>query len=95
MNPVSRALAKTLDIGQRLLALFLATALPAITTGSIIGVSVAKSSLMAGAMAVITVVQRLASMSVDGDLTAEEIKEAFSSAAPKKAAKPARRKVVR
>lgn len=69
--------AKFLDLGQRLFSLFLATALPAVTTGAVIGVSVAKSAIMAGAMAVIGVVQKLASASVDGELTADEIKASF------------------
>jgi len=71
-------IAKFLDLTQRLFSLFLANALPAITTGAVIGISVGKSAIMAGAMAVIAVVQKLATASVDGDLTAEEIKEAFN-----------------
>jgi hypothetical protein len=70
-------IAKFLDLLQRLFSLFLATALPAVTTGAVIGVSVAKSAIMAGAMAVIAVVQKLAASSVDGELTADEIKAAF------------------
>ena len=70
-------IAKFLDLLQRLFSLFLATALPAVTTGAVIRVSVAKSAIMAGAMAVIAVVQKLAAASVDGELTAEEIKASF------------------
>ena len=70
-------IAKFLDLVQRLFSRFLATALPAVTTGAVIGVSVAKSAIMAGAMAVIAVVQKLAASSVDGELTADEIKQAF------------------
>lgn len=77
-------MAKTFDIGQRLFSLFLATALPAITTGAVIGVSVTKSAIMAGAMAVIGVVQKLAAASVDGNLSSEEIKDAFSGNTPRK-----------
>ena len=77
-------IAKYLDLGQRLAALFLATALPAITTGAVIGVSVGKSAIMAGAMSVIAVVQKLAAASVDGDLTSAEIRDAFSNGAPAK-----------
>jgi len=73
-NPI---IAKFLDLLQRLFSLFLATALPAVTTGAVIGVSVAKSAIMAGAMAVIAVVQKLAAASVDGELTADEIKASF------------------
>ena len=76
-------IAKFLDLTQRLFSLFLANALPAITTGAVIGISVAKSAIMAGAMAVIAVVQKLAAASVDGELTSEEIKEAFSGAKKK------------
>jgi hypothetical protein len=39
---------------------------------------------MAGAMAVIKVVSALAEASVDGELSAEEIKEAFSGTKKKK-----------
>ena len=76
-------IAKFLDLIQRLSSLFLANALPAITTGAVIGISVAKSAIMAGAMAVIAVVQKLATASVDGELTSEEIKEAFTGAKKK------------
>ena len=76
--------ARFFDLGQRLFSLFLSTALPAITTGAVIGVSVAKSAVMAGAMSVIAVVQKLAAASVDGNLTADEIKEAFGTSNGKK-----------
>jgi hypothetical protein len=75
--------AKFLDLSQRLLSLFLARALPAVTGGAIIGVSVAKAAILAGAMAVLEVVQKLAAASTDGELTAEEIKAAFSGAKKK------------
>lgn len=71
-------IAKFLDLSQRLFSLFLANALPAITTGAVIGISVGKAAIMAGAMAVIKVVSVLAESSVDGELSSEEIKEAFS-----------------
>ena len=74
----NQTIAKFLDLTQRLFSLFLANALPAVTTGAVIGISVAKSAIMAGAMAVIAVVQKLATASVDGELTSEEIKEAFT-----------------
>ncbi len=79
----NQTVAKFLDLTQRLFSLFLANALPAITTGAVIGISVSKSAIMAGAMAVIAVVQKLAAASVDGELTSEEIKEAFSGAKKK------------
>lgn len=70
-------IAKFLDLGQRLLSLFLARALPAVTGGAVIGVSVGKAAILAGAMAVLEVIQKLASASTDGELTSEEIAEAF------------------
>ena len=72
-------IARFLDLGQRLFSLFLARALPAVTGGAVIGVSVSKAAILAGAMAVLEVVQKLASASTDGELTSEEIKEAFSN----------------
>ena len=72
-------IAKAFDLGQRLFSLFLARALPAVTGGAIIGVSVAKAAILAGAMAVLEVVQKLASASTDGELTSDEVREAFSN----------------
>ena len=70
-------MAKFFDLGQRLFSLFLANALPAVTTGAVIGISVGKSASMAGAMACIKVVSALAEASTDGELSSEEIKAAF------------------
>lgn len=92
MATVSSSIAKALDIGQRLISLFIASALPIITGGAILGVDVVKSAGVAGLTALFGVIQKLAAASVDGDLTAEEIKEAFNGASPKKTA---RKKVVR
>jgi len=77
MTITKNVITKFLDLGQRLLSLFLASALPAITGGAVIGVSVAKSALLAGFMAVVQVIQKLAAASTDGELTSEEIAEAF------------------
>lgn len=76
--------AKFFDLGQRLFSLFLANALPAITGGAVLGVSVTKAAALAGFMAVIQVVQKLAAASTDGELTSEEIAEAFGKASGKK-----------
>ena len=84
INKQNPTIAKFLDLSQRLMSLFLARALPAVTGGAIIGVSVSKAAILAGAMAVLEVVQKLAAASTDGDLTSEEIKEAFSGAKKKK-----------
>ena len=77
-------IAKGLDLGQRLFSLFLARALPAVTGGALIGVSVAKAAILAGAMAVLEVVQKLAAASTDGELTTEEIKDSFGNGKSKK-----------
>ena len=84
MLKANATVAKFLDLGQRLFSLFLANALPAVTGGAVIGVSVAKSAMLAGFMACVQVIQKLAAASVDGDLTAEEIKEAFGNGKPAK-----------
>ena len=77
MQLANKVVSKFLDLGQRLFSLFLANALPAVTGGDVIGVSVAKSALLAGFMAVVQVIQKLAAASTDGELTSEEIAEAF------------------
>ncbi len=81
MEIANKTVAKFLDLGQRLFSLFLANALPAVTGGALIGVDVAKSAMLAGFMAVVQVVQRLAAASTDGELTSEEIAEAFGKKA--------------
>ena len=82
---MNSAIAKALDLGQRLVSLFIASALPIITGGAILGVDVVKSAGVAGLTALFGVVQKLATASVDGELTAEEISAAFGT--PKKKAK--------
>jgi hypothetical protein len=77
MTVTKDVVTKFLDLGQRLFSLFLASALPAVTGGALIGVSVAKSAMLAGFMAVVQVVQKLAAASTDGELTSEEIAQAF------------------
>lgn len=77
-------IAKFLDLGQRLFSLFLANALPAVTGGAVLGVSVTKAAALAGFMACIQVIQALAAASTDGELTSEEIAEAFGKAPKKK-----------
>lgn len=80
----NKSVAKALDLTQRLFSLFLANALPAITGGAVIGVPVARAAVLAGFIAVVQVVQKLAFASTDGNLTAEEIAEAFGRPTKKK-----------
>jgi hypothetical protein len=77
-------IAKTLDLTQRLVSLFIASALPIITGGAILGVDVVKSAGVAGLTALFGVVQKLAAASVDGELTSEEISAAFGTKTKKK-----------
>jgi len=76
-----------LDIVYRIIAVFVATALATIGTGSLVGVSIAQSALMAGAGAVAAVIERLARAFMDdGKLTMEEVNAAFNVKDPKKTA---------
>lgn len=73
-----------LGIVYRIMAVFIATALSVIGTGSIVGVGLAQACLMAGAGAVAAVVERLARAYIDdGKLTADEINAAFNVKDPK------------
>lgn len=69
------------DILIRLVATFTASALSIISGAAIIGdIEMHKAALLAGFVSVAQVAQRLASAAIDGDLTAEEIDEAFLGA---------------
>lgn len=78
------------DIGGRIAALFVSSALGIITGSAIIApaLEVWKSAALAGFVAVAGVVEKLAKASIDGKLTKEEIDNAFalrdSSPKPKK-----------
>jgi hypothetical protein len=76
-----------LDILYRIIAVFVATGLATIGTGSIVGVGIAQAALMAGAGAVASVVERLARAFLDdGRLTQDEVNAAFNVKDPKKTA---------
>jgi hypothetical protein len=74
---MNNMIAKSLDLVQRLISLFIASALPIVTGGAILGVDVVKSAGVAGLTALFGVVQKLAAASVDGELSADEISKAF------------------
>lgn len=79
---------KALSIVQRIISTFIVNAMAIIGGSAIIGgISVAKSALLAGISACVTVIERLARASVDGTLTMEEINQAFTGVTP-----PAREK---
>lgn len=76
-----KALRVFTDILIRLVATFTASALSIISGAAIIGdIEMHKAALLAGFVSVAQVAQRLASSAIDGDLTAEEIDEAFLGA---------------
>jgi len=61
----------------RIGALFGSSALAAVAGGALIGVDLWKSAALAGLMACAQVIEKLLRSMVDGDLTQEEIAEAF------------------
>lgn len=75
---------KTLvSIVQRIISTFVVNAMAIIGGASILGgIPVAKSAMLAGISAVVTVIERLARASVDGNLTAAEINAAFTGVIP-------------
>lgn len=67
------------QIIKRMVATFVATAIGVVGSGAIVGVDVAKAALMAGVGACAVVLERLSrSYLDDGELSAQEINEAFS-----------------
>jgi len=65
------------SLGLRLASVFAASAIPNILAGALVDVAVWKSSVMAGAIAVLAVVQKLAVGLRDGNLSSAEITDAF------------------
>lgn len=67
----------TTTIIKRLVASFVAAAIPNVLVGTLVNVDLWQSAVMSGAIAVLTIVQALAVGYKDGKLTAEEIEQAF------------------
>ena len=69
------------DVGGRIVAVFLSSALAIVGGSAVIApeLEIWKSAILAGFAAVATVVQKLAQASLDGQLTADEINEAFGA----------------
>ena len=85
---------KAQEIAQRIIALFLSSALAIVTGSSVINsfsetdISLWQSAALAGFAAVAKVVEQLAKAAVDGTLTRDEIDQAFGGmSAAKKATK--------
>lgn len=71
-------MSKLQTISQRIAAVFMVSALPIIGGSSIVGgIPVWKAALLAGFTACTDVFIKLAKASLDGELTMEEINEAF------------------
>lgn len=74
-----------LNVLMRIIAVFAASALPIIGAGSVFGMDVIKSMLMAGLLGVSTVVEALARAFLDdGKLSKQEINDAFAKVDRKK-----------
>ena len=69
------------DVGGRIVAVFLSSALAIVGGSAVIApeLEIWKSAILAGFAAVATVVQKLAQASLDGQLSMEEINEAFGA----------------
>lgn len=68
------------SILKRIVAVFIAQALSILGAGSLVGIDVYQSALLAGIMGVAHVVERLARKYIDdGKLTWEEVNEVFNS----------------
>ena len=65
-------------IAKRMLALFLVSAFTTIGAGAVIGINVLQTAILAGVMGIANVVEDLARGYLnDGELTEEEIDQAF------------------
>ena len=72
---------KMQDVGGRIVAVFLSSALAIVGGSAVIApeLEIWKSAVLAGFAAVATVVQKLAQASLDGNLTMDEINDAFGA----------------
>jgi len=73
-----------ISIVQRIISTFIVNSMAIIGGASIIGgIPVVKSAMLAGISACVTVIERLARSSVDGNLTSSEINAAFTGVVPR------------
>jgi len=74
-----------LDIVKRIIAVFVAQSLSILGAGSLVGIDVYQSALLAGIMGVAHVLEMLARKYIDdGKLTLEEVNEVFNSVPTRK-----------
>lgn len=83
------------DVIGRMVALFVTSAAGVITGAAVFApeITVAKSCLLAGCAACVQVLQKLAAASLDGNLTTDEIDQAFGIKQTSRAKKAAKKKV--
>jgi hypothetical protein len=69
------------DVAGRIVAVFLSSALAIVGGSAVLAPELAiwKSAILAGFAATATVIQKLAQASLDGNLTMEEINDAFGA----------------
>lgn len=81
MRMTKKTISMIVDITLRMFATFTASALSIISGAAIIGdIPMYKAALLAGFVAVAQVAEKLARASMDGELTKDEIDEAFLGA---------------
>tara|TARA_A100001388_G_C28767972_1_gene501956 strand:- start:210 stop:470 length:261 start_codon:yes stop_codon:yes gene_type:complete len=74
-----------INIIKRIVAVFIAQALSILGAGSLVGIDVYQSALLAGIMGVAHVVEMLARKYIDdGKITLEEVNEVFNSVPTRK-----------
>jgi uncharacterized oligopeptide transporter (OPT) family protein len=74
-----------LNIAKRILAVFIAQSLSILGAGSLVGIDVYQSALLAGIMGVAHVLEMLARKYIDdGKITLEEVNEVFNSVPTRK-----------
>jgi len=74
-----------IDIIKRIIAVFVAQGLSILGAGSLVGIDVYQSALLAGIMGVAHVVEMLARKYIDdGKLTLDEVNEVFNSVPTRK-----------
>ena len=73
------------NIAKRILAVFVAQSLSILGAGSVVGIDVYQSALLAGIMGVAHVLEMLARKYIDdGKITLEEVNEVFNSVPTRK-----------
>ena len=73
------------NIAKRILAVFIAQSLSILGAGSLVGIDVYQSALLAGIMGVAHVLEMLARKYIDdGKITLEEVNEVFNSVPTRK-----------